>query len=79
MTYRRRIATALGVLRGRPPRTDYGILLVMPFLAAAGGSLVGLAVDAAVQRRRARTPGLEAPAEQQGRPGTPVAMPGLRT
>lgn len=73
MTYRRRFSTALSVLRGRPPRVDYGILLVMPFLAAAGGSLVGLAVDAAVQRRRTKTPDL-LPAGQRGNLETPTAV-----
>lgn len=48
-----RSVAALNTLRGRPPRTDYGLLLVVPFLAAAGGALVALAVDSAVDRRRA--------------------------
>ncbi|MEV8508927.1 hypothetical protein AB0368_29410 [Actinoplanes sp. NPDC051475] len=78
MNYRRRFSTAVDALRGRPPRTDYGILLVMPFLAAAGGSLVGLAVDAAVQRRRTRTPA-PVPEEPRERAGTPVAVPARRS
>ncbi|MCA2211476.1 hypothetical protein [Jidongwangia harbinensis] len=48
-----RLVTALDVLRGRRPKFDYGLLLVMPFLAAAGGVLISLAIDNAVERRRA--------------------------
>jgi hypothetical protein len=50
----RRIVAALDVLRGRRPRFDYGLLLVMPFIAAAGGVLLSLAIEDAVGRRRAR-------------------------
>ncbi|ROP28758.1 hypothetical protein [Couchioplanes caeruleus] len=52
MTYR--LATAWGVLRGRSSRPDYGMLLVLPFLAAAGGALLALAVESAVGARRTR-------------------------
>jgi hypothetical protein len=48
-----RVVTAYGVLRGRVPRPDYGLLLVMPLFAAAGGALIGLGVDIAVTRRTA--------------------------
>jgi hypothetical protein len=51
---RERIGTAVAVLRGRPPRVDYGLLLVLPFVAAAGGVLVSLLIEDAVQRRRDR-------------------------
>ena len=50
----RRLVAALEVLRAGPPAPDYGLLLVTPFLAAAGGLLVSLAVDIVVERRRAR-------------------------
>jgi hypothetical protein len=50
---RRRFADALAVLRGRPPRFDYGLLLVLPFVAAAGGVLISLFIENAVERRRA--------------------------
>jgi hypothetical protein len=50
----KRIVAALDVLRGRRPRFDYGLLLVMPFIAAAGGVLLSLAIEDAVERRRAR-------------------------
>jgi hypothetical protein len=50
---RRRFADALDVLRGRPPRFDYGLLLVLPFVAAAGGVLISLAIEDAIERRRA--------------------------
>jgi len=48
-----RSVAALNTLRGRPPRTDYGLLIVFPFLASAVGALVALALDSAVDRRRA--------------------------
>ena len=51
---RERLVTALDVLRGRPPRVDYGLLLVLPFVAAAGGVLISLLIEDAVDRRRAR-------------------------
>jgi hypothetical protein len=41
-------------LSGRPPKPDYGILIIFPFLAAAGGSLVALAVEMVVENRRSR-------------------------
>ncbi|MEV4641432.1 hypothetical protein AB0J80_29220 [Actinoplanes sp. NPDC049548] len=56
MTYRRRMITAWGILRGRPPRPDYGLLLVMPFLAAAGGSLIASVIDSVVESRRGKSP-----------------------
>jgi hypothetical protein len=51
---RERIVAALDVLRGRRPRFDYGLLLIVPFVAAAGGVLVSLIIEDAVERRRAR-------------------------
>ena len=51
---RERLVTALDVLRGRPLRVDYGLLLVLPFVAAAGGVLISLLIEDAVERRRAR-------------------------
>ncbi|MEU8614499.1 hypothetical protein AB0C29_41580 [Actinoplanes sp. NPDC048791] len=51
---RERLVTALDVLRGRPMRVDYGLLLVLPFVAAAGGVLISLLIEDAVERRRAR-------------------------
>jgi hypothetical protein len=57
-----RPAAALKTLRGRPAKPDYGVLIVFPFLAAAGGMLLGLAIDSMVVRRRAsRSPGYERP------------------
>jgi hypothetical protein len=49
----RRASTASGGLRGRQPKPDYGILLVLPFLAAAGGALIGLGVESMADRHRA--------------------------
>lgn len=49
---RRRAAAAYAVLRGRPVRPDYGILVVLPLVAAAGGALIGLGVESAVSNRR---------------------------
>ncbi|PRY30849.1 hypothetical protein [Pseudosporangium ferrugineum] len=51
-TARRRLVAASEVLRGRPPRFDYGLLIVMPFLAAAGGVLISLALENALEKRR---------------------------
>jgi hypothetical protein len=51
-TTRRRLVAAQQVLRGRRPRFDYGLLLVMPLLAAAGGVLLSMAIENAVDRRR---------------------------
>jgi hypothetical protein len=51
---RERLGTALDVLRGRRPRVDYGLLLVMPFVAAAGGVLISLLIEDALDRRRDR-------------------------
>ncbi|GIE47147.1 hypothetical protein Ani05nite_06810 [Amorphoplanes nipponensis] len=53
-TPRERIGGAVAVLRGRRPPVDYGLLLVMPFLAAAGGVLVSMLIEDAVERRRDR-------------------------
>jgi hypothetical protein len=49
-----RVADAYRTLRGEPPKPDYGILVVFPFLAAAGGSLFALAVEMTVDRHRMR-------------------------
>lgn len=51
----RTVRAALDVLRGRPPAIDYGLLLVIPFVAAMGGSLVSSIADAVVERRRSRS------------------------
>jgi hypothetical protein len=51
---RRRFAAAFDVLRGRRPTFDYGLLLVMPFVAAAGGVLISSVIENGVERRRAR-------------------------
>jgi hypothetical protein len=51
---RERIVDAFDVLRGRPPRVNYGLLLVLPFVAAAGGVLISLVIENAVGRRRSR-------------------------
>ncbi|MEU4421443.1 hypothetical protein AB0F81_12520 [Actinoplanes sp. NPDC024001] len=48
---RQRAVAAYGVLRGRPARPDYGVLVVLPLVAAAGGALIGLGVESAVGRR----------------------------
>lgn len=48
---RQRAVAAYGVLRGRPPRPDYGVLVVLPLVAAAGGALIGFGVESAVGRR----------------------------
>jgi hypothetical protein len=50
----RRTVAAYDVLRGRPAKADYGLLIVLPLLASAGGFLIGLGVDLAVNRRAAR-------------------------
>ena len=52
---RQRAVAAYGVLLGRPPRPDYGVLVVLPLVAAAGGALIGLSVESAVGRRNERT------------------------
>jgi hypothetical protein len=51
---RERLGTALDVLCGRPLRVDYGLLLVLPFVAAAGGVLISLLIEDALERRRDR-------------------------
>ena len=48
---RRRASDAYNVLLGRPIRADYGILVVMPLLAAAGGSLIGYFLESAITAR----------------------------
>jgi hypothetical protein len=56
---RERIVDAFDVLRGRPRprRVDYGLLLLLPFVAAAGGVLISLVIENAVGRRRPRADG----------------------
>ncbi|GAA2852270.1 hypothetical protein Acy02nite_52120 [Actinoplanes cyaneus] len=49
----RRAAAAYEVLRGRPVRPDYGYLVVLPLLAAAGGALIAWGIESMVLRRRA--------------------------
>jgi hypothetical protein len=51
---RQRVVAALDVLRGRRPRFDYGLLLIVPFVAAAGGVLISLFIEDVVERRRVR-------------------------
>ena len=65
-TARRRLRTAFDVLRGRRPRFDYGLLIVLPFVAAAGGALISLAVENVVEGRRTRRAGPEAPPDPGG-------------
>jgi hypothetical protein len=42
-------------LRGRPPKRDYGLLIVLPFLAAAGGAFLGQSLESAVRLLASRT------------------------
>jgi hypothetical protein len=56
-TVPRRFVIAFDVLRGRRPRFDYGLLLVTPFVAAAGGALISAVVETAIERRRATVRG----------------------
>ncbi|MEV4701743.1 hypothetical protein [Actinoplanes sp. NPDC049316] len=70
---RRRLAAALTVLRGRRPKFDYGPLVVMPFLAAAGGVLISFLIEDAVERHRAK-----APAPQAARRRPPIHPEGMR-
>ena len=69
-TVLRRAVAAYDTLRGRPARPDYGLLLVLPLLAAAGGALISLGFESIVERRRdagrgrlsqvgAKSPGLD--------------------
>ncbi|BCY11385.1 hypothetical protein [Actinoplanes sp. L3-i22] len=63
----RRAAVAYDVLRGRPIRPDYGYLLVLPLLAAAGGALIAWGIETLVVHRGGRgrpAPGQE-PAEDR--------------
>lgn len=50
-TFRRRTVAAYDVLCGRPPKPDYGLLIVLPLVASAGGALIGLGVDIVMSRR----------------------------
>jgi hypothetical protein len=77
----RRSVAALDVLRGRRPRFDWGILIVMPFVAAAGGVLISLAIENAVERRRVPPAPVPVPptswrpsrgADDAGRPDSPA-------
>ncbi|MCY1136847.1 hypothetical protein OWR29_02475 [Actinoplanes sp. Pm04-4] len=45
-----RLSNAYDALRGRPPRPDYGLLIVFPLLAASVGALIGIGVDQLVVR-----------------------------
>ncbi len=47
-----RASVAYDVLRGRPVRPDYGYLVVLPLLAAAGGALIAWGIESLVTRRR---------------------------
>jgi len=67
----RRTVAAYDVLRGRPPRPAYGLLIVLPMVAAAGGFLIGLGMDAAVNRRHAARRGSTGP----GRVTSPEPVP----
>ena len=49
-----RVMAAYDTLSGRRSKPDYGILIIFPFLAAAGGSLAALAVDMVVDGRKSR-------------------------
>src|SRR3954447_18906813 len=53
-TATQRFSGAWGVLRGRPPKPDFGLLLVLPFLASAGGALAGLALESFLGRHPRR-------------------------
>ena len=58
---RRRASDAYLVLRGRPTRPEYGVLVVLPLVAAAGGALIALGLEALISRRKAvTTPAVEA-------------------
>ena len=65
----RRSADAYRTLRGRPPKPDYGILVIFPFLAAAGGCLIALAVEVMIERRKARRPDSKISVPGTDRPG----------
>jgi len=56
-----RCGSAWRDLRGRPAKPDYGLLIVLPFLAAASGAFVGQALESAVRLAATRT-GRPAPA-----------------
>lgn len=49
-------AAGYDTLSGRTPKPDYGILIIFPFLAAAGGSLAALVIEIMIERRRSRRP-----------------------
>jgi hypothetical protein len=53
---RRRAAVAYDVLRGRPVRAGYGLLVVVPLLAAAGGALIGWGLETLASRNRTAQP-----------------------
>jgi hypothetical protein len=67
----RRTVAAYDVLRGRPPGPAYGLLIGLPMVASAGGFLIGLGMDAAVNRRHAARQGSTDP----GRVTGPVPVP----
>ncbi|WP_133877568.1 hypothetical protein [Paractinoplanes brasiliensis] len=66
-TVRRRTADAYDVLRGRPPKPDYGILIVFPLIAASAGALIGIGVDQAVVRLTSRRNGAHETPEKPAR------------
>ncbi|WP_436533045.1 hypothetical protein [Actinoplanes sp. HUAS TT8] len=49
---RRKTAIAYDVLRGHPVRPDYGYLVVLPLIAAAGGALIAWGIETLVSHRR---------------------------
>ena len=53
---RRRAAVAYDVLRGRPMRPSYRILVVLPLVAAAAGSLIALGLETLMTRSRSAGP-----------------------
>jgi hypothetical protein len=53
---RRRAAAAYRIMRGRPPKPDYGILVILPLLAAFGGVLISRGIESFVDRRRDARP-----------------------
>ena len=69
---RHRAIDAYDVMRGRRPKPDYGFLIVLPLVAAAGGAIIGLGVDKAVSRRAAARSSTTAPAVDRD----PVRMTG---
>ncbi|GAA4600516.1 hypothetical protein BJY16_003567 [Actinoplanes octamycinicus] len=53
---KQRAGDAYLVLRGRPARPSYGVLVVLPLIAAAGGAMIALGLESLVTRRRAPKP-----------------------